>query len=128
MCSPRALPVTLSSPGLPPPAAMAEVANARVMRAPARAAMRRMRDMVVLRDPWAVRVLGRTSVPRAAARVIGDWPQRAMGPSAERRSAVQEREHGEDAAVVDVRRRQAELAEDVRDVLLDGALGHDEAL
>src|SRR4051794_41785936 len=125
MCSPRALPVTLSSPGLPPPAAMAEVANARVMRAPARAAMRRMRDMVVLRDPWAVRVLGRTSVPRAAARVIGDWPQRAMGPSAERRSAVQEREHGEDAAGGDGRRGQGQLAEEGLDGVLAGAPGPD---
>src|SRR4051794_5729103 len=126
-CSLRALPLKSSAPGLPPPAAIAEVANARVMRAPARAAVRRMRDMVVLRDPWAVGVLGSTSVPRTAAPGIRDWPQRAMGPLTERLSSVQEREDGEDAAVVGVRRGQAELAEDVRDVFLDGALGHDEA-
>src|SRR6185503_1060097 len=45
-----------------------------------------------------------------------------------RSSAVEEREDGEHAAVVGVRRRQPELAEDVRDVLLDRALGDDEAV
>src|SRR3954454_9439086 len=128
MCSPRAVPRTLSSPGLPPPAAIAEVANARVTRALARAAMRRMRDMVVLRDPLGPFVLGRISVPARRAGVIGDWPQRPMGPSAERLSSVQERQHREDAAVVEVGWRQAELSEDVRHVLRDGAFGHDEAL
>src|SRR4051794_227325 len=79
MCSPRAPPVTLSSPGLPPPAAIADVANASMSSAPARAAMSRILDIeVVLLDPRAV-VLGRTSVPRANGRVIGVWPHRAMG-------------------------------------------------
>src|SRR5204863_363346 len=51
MCSPRAPPVTLSSPGLPAPAAIADVANASMSSAPARAAMSRILDIeVALRD------------------------------------------------------------------------------
>jgi len=43
-------------------------------------------------------------------------------------SSLQVGEDGEHPAVIGVRRLQAELAEDVADVLFDGALGDDEAV
>src|SRR5215207_3812495 len=57
-----------------------------------------------------------------AARVNGE----TTGVRAPTASALQEREHGQDAAVVGVRHGEAELAEDRRDVLLDGSVGDDE--